>query len=237
MTFTQMLSGDEVDDDSSAGNSSSGFSVLDDMDNLTKPKQKSVAVTSEDDLRRLNDIQDQNGMGNISVTVHVADDSAEYERQQQAKLHQKEEVVTEERKKLREQKAAEADAKGDEAAARWREEQAAQLRAHDNEKLAEENIRGSLGQWFSKDDTGAPPPIRNMLGHLHEIMWEGSGWKEVGMGSLLDPNTVRKSYKRARVLLHPDKVGRTNDPSKVAMANVLFPLLTESYSVFENAEL
>ena len=33
--------------------------------------------------------------------------------------------------------------------------------------------------------------IRGLLASLQTVMWEGSGWKPIGMGDLLEPNQVR----------------------------------------------
>ena len=52
--------------------------------------------------------------------------------------------------------------------------------------------------------------LRALLCSLHTVVWEGeTRWKEVGMHQLVEPNDVKKYYKRACLAIHPDKVGMT----------------------------
>ncbi|KAL0865750.1 hypothetical protein Bca101_044868 [Brassica carinata] len=42
--------------------------------------------------------------------------------------------------------------------------------------------------------------------HPSVILWSGSGWKAVPLMDLIEGNAVRKSYQRALLILHPDKL-------------------------------
>jgi curved DNA-binding protein CbpA len=55
------------------------------------------------------------------------------------------------------------------------------------------------------------------------------------MDKLLDPNEVKKYYRKATMLCHPDKVGSNsgNDPDKVYIANRCFAAITEAYNQYK----
>ena len=38
------------------------------------------------------------------------------------------------------------------------------------------------------------------------VLWEGAGWKKVGMSDLIMPNKVKIIYMKAIGKVHPDKV-------------------------------
>ena len=44
---------------------------------------------------------------------------------------------------------------------------------------------------------------------MHTVLWAGeTKWKPVGMADLVTPEQVKKVYRRAVLVVHPDKVGR-----------------------------
>ncbi len=49
--------------------------------------------------------------------------------------------------------------------------------------------------------------IRALISSLHTILWEGeTRWNQVGMHELVQPDQVKKHYRRACLSVHPDKV-------------------------------
>lgn len=49
--------------------------------------------------------------------------------------------------------------------------------------------------------------IRALLSTLHTVLWDGeSRWAPVGMADLVTPGQVKKQYRRAVLVVHPDKV-------------------------------
>lgn len=49
--------------------------------------------------------------------------------------------------------------------------------------------------------------IRALLSTMHTVLWEGeTRWKTVGMADLVTPEQVKKVYRRAVLVVHPDKV-------------------------------
>ena len=67
-------------------------------------------------------------------------------------------------------------------------------------------------------------------------MWPGSNWKAVGMDKLGDPNSVKKYYRKAMMMCHPDKVKATDeeDLDKVYIANRCFAALNEAFNLYKN---
>mmetsp|Transcript_62385 Transcript_62385/g.115804 ORF Transcript_62385/g.115804 Transcript_62385/m.115804 type:complete len:361 (+) Transcript_62385:109-1191(+) len=55
------------------------------------------------------------------------------------------------------------------------------------------------------DGSGKFKDIKTLLCTMHKVSWEGSGWSEVGLGELLQDSGVKKHYRRAITIFHPDK--------------------------------
>lgn len=57
------------------------------------------------------------------------------------------------------------------------------------------------------------------------------------MDKMQDPQQVKKYYRKATMLCHPDKVGTGGgDPDKVYIANMCFATITEAYNQFKKDE-
>lgn len=49
--------------------------------------------------------------------------------------------------------------------------------------------------------------IRALISTLHTVLWEGENkWKPVSMADLVTPEQVKKYYRKAVLVVHPDKV-------------------------------
>lgn len=54
------------------------------------------------------------------------------------------------------------------------------------------------------------------------------------MDKLLDPQEVKKYYRKATMLCHPDKIRNSEEePDKVYIANRCFAAITEAYKQFQ----
>ena len=50
--------------------------------------------------------------------------------------------------------------------------------------------------------------IRALLSTLGDVLWDGeSRWPKPGMHLMIEPNQVKKMYRNASRVVHPDKVG------------------------------
>ncbi|XP_063150948.1 cyclin-G-associated kinase isoform X2 [Candoia aspera] len=74
--------------------------------------------------------------------------------------------------------------------------------------------------------------IRALLSTLHTVLWEGeTKWKPVGMADLVTPEQVKKYYRKAVLVVHPDKA--TGQPYE-QYAKMIFMELNDAWSEFEN---
>ncbi|ELW69765.1 Cyclin-G-associated kinase [Tupaia chinensis] len=74
--------------------------------------------------------------------------------------------------------------------------------------------------------------IRALLSTLHTVLWDGeSRWTPVGMADLVTPGQVKKQYRRAVLVVHPDKA--TGQPYE-QYAKMIFMELNDAWSEFEN---
>ncbi|XP_037113989.1 cyclin-G-associated kinase isoform X2 [Syngnathus acus] len=74
--------------------------------------------------------------------------------------------------------------------------------------------------------------IRALLSTLHTVLWEGeSRWRPVGMADLVTPDQVKKFYRKAVLVVHPDKA--TGKPYE-DYAKMIFMELNDAWSEFEN---
>lgn len=73
---------------------------------------------------------------------------------------------------------------------------------------------------------------------MHTVLWDGeTRWKPVGMSELVTPDQVKKYYRKAVLVVHPDKVNfycfsvdknvefATNPVSFVVFINIYVALL------------
>ncbi|XP_075688890.1 auxilin isoform X2 [Rhinoderma darwinii] len=74
--------------------------------------------------------------------------------------------------------------------------------------------------------------IRALLSTMHTVLWAGeTKWKIVGMADLVTPEQVKKVYRRAVLVVHPDKA--TGQPYE-QYAKMIFMELNDAWSEFEN---
>ncbi|XP_058491960.1 cyclin-G-associated kinase [Solea solea] len=74
--------------------------------------------------------------------------------------------------------------------------------------------------------------IRALLSTLNTVLWEGeTRWKPVGMADLVTPDQVKKYYRKAVLVVHPDKA--TGQPYE-HYAKMIFMELNDAWSEFEN---
>ncbi|CAA7042679.1 unnamed protein product [Microthlaspi erraticum] len=92
-----------------------------------------------------------------------------------------------------------------------------------------QNIDAKIRKWSS----GKSGNIRSLLSTLQYILWPGSGWKAVPLMDMIEGNAVRKSYQRALLILHPDKLQQKGASSNQKyMAEKVFELLQEAWDHF-----
>ncbi|OXB66633.1 hypothetical protein ASZ78_013892 [Callipepla squamata] len=111
------------------------------------------------------------------------------------------------------------DKKGPKTIAEMRKEEMA--KEMDPEKL-------KILEWIE----GKERNIRALLSTMHTVLWAGeTKWKPVSMADLVTPEQVKKVYRRAVLVVHPDKA--TGQPYE-QYAKMIFMELNDAWSEFEN---
>ncbi|KAF2978396.1 hypothetical protein EK904_005490, partial [Melospiza melodia maxima] len=111
------------------------------------------------------------------------------------------------------------DKKGPKTIAEMRKEEMA--KEMDPEKL-------KVLEWIE----GKERNIRALLSTMHTVLWAGeTKWKPVSMADLVTPEQVKKVYRRAVLVVHPDKA--TGQPYE-QYAKMIFMELNDAWSEFEN---
>lgn len=80
--------------------------------------------------------------------------------------------------------------------------------------------------------------VRTMLANLADVLWEGHGYRSPSMNDLVNPTAVRKSYHKALLVIHPDKVKQRGGPSdQVYIADRVFDQVRDAFKAMEAKEL
>ena len=88
------------------------------------------------------------------------------------------------------------------AVKRLREQHKEAERADDEKFALSDKVEERIGKWRD----GKRDNLRALIGSLESVMWEGSGWKKVGMHELVQTSRVKVHYMKAIGRCHPDKV-------------------------------
>ncbi|KAL8701121.1 MAG: hypothetical protein Q9201_005086 [Fulgogasparrea decipioides] len=100
----------------------------------------------------------------------------------------------------------------------------------DDEKFAlSDTVSARISGWRS----GKEGNLRALLASLDTVLWEGSGWKKVGMGELLVPGKVKVVYMKAVGRCHPDKLPTTATTEQKMVSAAVFATLNEAWDGFK----
>eukprot|EP01006_Ploeotia_vitrea_P031524 TRINITY_DN63864_c0_g1_i3.p1 TRINITY_DN63864_c0_g1~~TRINITY_DN63864_c0_g1_i3.p1 ORF type:complete len:449 (-),score=280.19 TRINITY_DN63864_c0_g1_i3:386-1732(-) len=94
-------------------------------------------------------------------------------------------------------------------------------------------IADSVKAWSMKN--GAPRDIRALLSSLHNVLWDGARWTPITVADVVDFNSVKKRYRRALMIVHPDKV-QGGTAEQQAIAETVFQTLKRAWDRFEASQ-
>ena len=79
---------------------------------------------------------------------------------------------------------------------------------------------------------GKKANIRALLTSMHKVIWEGGEekWKPCGMHQLVSADDVKKMYRKAVLVIHPDKL--TGQPQE-ELARLIFVELNDAWAKFQ----
>ncbi|CRK42610.1 hypothetical protein BN1708_008801 [Verticillium longisporum] len=127
-------------------------------------------------------------------------------------------------------RAAATQQKSSEAVERLRQQNVAAA-AEDDEKFAlSEKVDARIAAWRD----GKRDNLRALLGSLDAVLWEGSGWKKVGLHELVMANKVKIAYMKAIAKCHPDKLAQDASTEVRLIAATVFATLNESWDKFKS---
>jgi len=135
----------------------------------------------------------------------------------------------EERRRLRLQKEAEKQAAIDEKVNNLREQEHQAEANREKERDLEKMLKARVQQWQKEKKN-----LRALLASLHEIA-PPSDWKPVSLGELIDPSAVKKQYRKAILVMHPDKRDASDIEAKV-MAQLIFDALRDAWNAFQQTK-
>ncbi|KAI5867208.1 hypothetical protein GGS23DRAFT_166131 [Durotheca rogersii] len=118
---------------------------------------------------------------------------------------------------------------GSEAVQRLREANKAAEAADDEKFALGEKIDARIAAWRD----GKRENLRALLGSLDQVLWEGSGWKKIGLHELVVANKVKIHYMKAIAKCHPDKLPQDASTEVRLIAGTVFATLNESWDKFK----
>ncbi|KAI6248955.1 UBA domain-containing protein [Erysiphe necator] len=119
---------------------------------------------------------------------------------------------------------------GDSAAIKRLREANEKAELADNQKLELiDKVDARIALW--KD--GKSDNLRALLGSLDAVLWEGSGWKNVGLHELIQNNKVKIHYMKAIGKTHPDKLPQDASMEVRMIAAQIFATLNECWDTFK----
>ncbi|CAM9674753.1 unnamed protein product, partial [Hapterophycus canaliculatus] len=99
---------------------------------------------------------------------------------------------------------------------------------------AKVKLGAALTNWA--EEHGKKKSIRKLLCTMHTVLWEGNRWKPVSVADLIQPAKVKLNYRKAMLLVHPDKCGSLG-PEERLIAKRVFEAVNEAYTVFQEKEM
>ncbi|KAL1503659.1 hypothetical protein AB1Y20_012132 [Prymnesium parvum] len=131
------------------------------------------------------------------------------------------------RRRLRAQKEAETNAAIASKVNALKEKEMQAESNRETERELEKSLKLKVAAWKREKKN-----IRSLLASLHEVAPPCS-WKPMSLGELLDEKSVKKAYRKAIMVVHPDKQDDPNDLSAKVLAQLVFDALREAWGAFE----
>ncbi|KAJ9475594.1 Auxilin-like clathrin uncoating factor SWA2 [Pseudozyma hubeiensis] len=115
---------------------------------------------------------------------------------------------------------------GEKASIAFATQQAAQAAEESARFALKDSVDAKIEAWKKGKETN----LRALLTSLDTIVWEGLGWKPIGLNQVLDEGGLKKNYTKAIARLHPDKVKRGATVEQQMIAGAAFHALNEAWN-------
>ncbi|KAF9932483.1 hypothetical protein FBU30_008056 [Linnemannia zychae] len=116
-----------------------------------------------------------------------------------------------------------------EGVSKLRQNAAQQEREEDEKLRLTDKVEQKMTMWKA----GKEDNIRALIASLGSVLWEGVGWKPVGLHELVTPAQVKIKYMRAIGKMHPDKLSASTTVEQRMMANTIFSTLNSAWDAFK----
>ncbi|KAF1814061.1 hypothetical protein P152DRAFT_481217 [Eremomyces bilateralis CBS 781.70] len=116
-----------------------------------------------------------------------------------------------------------------EAVQKLRDANRAAERLEDEKFALVDAVEGRLVAWKGSRAEN----LRALLGSLEGVLWEGAGWRKVGMGELVVPGRVKVVYMKAIAKVHPDKIPQDATTEQKMISAAVFSTLNEAWDKFK----
>eukprot|EP01084_Bolivina_argentea_P281125 480953_1 len=111
---------------------------------------------------------------------------------------------------------------------------ASAVKEQEDADAAKARLGPNLTAW--SEDHGQKRNVRTLLCTMHTVLWEGSRWKQQSMGDIIAPDKVKVAYRKAMLIVHPDKCADAGADNKF-ISNHIFQALNEAYVRDMDSEL
>jgi hypothetical protein len=120
----------------------------------------------------------------------------------------------------------------------------AEIKAREDAKKAfdekrfesKQKMQGKLDAW-ALTAGGDVRPIRVLLSSMHNVLWEGHSWNAVAISDLVAAPKVKITYRKACLVVHPDRQPASASADRKYSADYIFNALNKSFKHFEEHEL
>ena len=92
----------------------------------------------------------------------------------------------------------------------------------------------SLTEW-AFDSSKKKRNVRTLISTMQKVLWEDNKWKECGLGDVIDAKQVKLKYRRAMLVVHPDRLAAENAEIRF-IAKRIFEAINEGYTEFLKTE-
>lgn len=75
--------------------------------------------------------------------------------------------------------------------------------------------------------------VKVLLGTLHMVLWPGNTWQVVGMDKLAEPKQVKTCFRKAVLVVHPDRQPPDCDADRRYISNRCFAALNDAYDEYK----
>eukprot|EP00931_Biecheleriopsis_adriatica_P060157 TRINITY_DN36113_c0_g1_i1.p1 TRINITY_DN36113_c0_g1~~TRINITY_DN36113_c0_g1_i1.p1 ORF type:complete len:356 (+),score=85.76 TRINITY_DN36113_c0_g1_i1:47-1069(+) len=93
------------------------------------------------------------------------------------------------------------------------------------------NLSRVMNDWAKTPDGQSFKEIRTLLSTMHTVMWENSGWQPLSLSELVADSNIKKYYRKAILMAHPDRHQSAASEQQVR-ADRIFNALNESFKAF-----